>query len=455
MIESKSRSVDLILKNAKIFVNKQIIEGGLAVNKGKIVGISKDSKLPIGEMIINLRGQLIIPGVIDIHAHLRDLNYSKKEDFFTGTCAAASGGITTVIDMPNTSPPTISSQLIEQKMILAQKKIIINTGFYAGIPDRLNDINSCIDQGIFGFKLYLSQSLGQFDIDDPVLLQTFLQRLHEIHYPLLIHAERKIDIERILDQKKDSKLTQEELYLESHSEDIEKLAIEYIFRLNAEIGAVIHICHVTTASGLELIKKRKAEGGIISAEVTPHHLLLSKNDLKLFGTFAKMLPPLRTPYHSNALWNGLIDETIDIIATDHAPHMLSEKECDFSLASNGIPGFETFVPLLFTAMHNGKISLSRLIAVISENPSKFLYLSNKGKIAVGYDADLTIIDLNRQQRINASNFYSKAKFSPFDKREVKGIPTMTIVNGKIIMQDGDILVPKGSGTVLRSSLSQR
>jgi dihydroorotase len=442
-------SVDLIIKNARIFVAGQIQTGGIAINKGKIVQVSKDSNLPAGETTIDGKGHLVIPGAIDCHVHLRDLNYSNKEDFYTGTCAAAVGGVTTVIDMPNTSPPTVSAELLRQKTEIARKKIVINTGFYAGIPNSAEELDSFKKGGAFGFKLYLTNSLSQFDIEDPDQLKDLFFNLKKLGMPILIHAERKKDIEEFLDQRKQTGMSPEDLYLESHSEEVEKRAIKFVLDLNANIGTEIHICHLTTATGLELLKKAKREGQHVSAEVTPHHLFLTLKDLRTHGAFAKMLPPLRTPDDISTLWEGVNTGVVESIATDHAPHTLSEKTCEFSEAANGIPGFETMLPLLFTALHEGKISLSRLVQAIAENPATFLRLSNKGKIKPGYDADLTIVDLQREQRIEAQRFLSKAKFSPFNGRAIKGLPTMTIINGKIIMQEGQIMVPEGSGTIIK------
>jgi dihydroorotase len=452
MIEKKPPTVDLIIKNAKIFFNNEIIKGGIAVDNGKILEIGKDSKLPSGDEIIDVKEHLVIPGVIDVHAHLRDLDYFRKEDFYSGTCAAANGGITTVVDMPNTNPPTISAPLLKQKMSEAQKKIVINTGFYAGIPDTLGEITALTQLGVFGFKLYLSQALSKFDINNSESLQRLLLKIKENRGSILIHAERKRDIEEVLTQADRAMRSPQELYLESHSEEIEKKAIEFILTLSAPIGVKIHICHVSTGAGLELIQKMKEMQDNITAEVTPHHLFLNLNDLEKYGTYAKMVPPLRAPSHQYRLWRGLNEGVIDIITTDHAPHMQSEKDCDFSRAANGIPGFETLLSLMLTAMHEKKITLTRLVEVISENPAKFLNLSSKGKIAPGFDADLTIIDLNRRKLIKPDVFYSKAKFSPFAGREVKGIPTMTIVNGKIVMKEGEIMVPKGFGTILQRCL---
>ena len=443
------KSVDLIIKNAKIYVEGQIHTGGVAIANGKIVNVSKDANLPSGEIIIDGKGQLVIPGAIDCHAHLRDLNYSNKEDFFTGTCAAAVGGFTTVIDMPNTNPPTISSELLQQKTEIARKKIVTNVGFYAGIPNSLHELEPFKKRGVFGFKLYLTNSLSQFNIDDPNQLKNLFSNLKKLGMPILIHAERKKDIEELLNLKKQISLSPEDLYLESHSEEVEKRAIKFVFDLNANIGTEIHLCHVTTATGIDLLRKAKQEGQPVSAEVTPHHLFLTLKDLRTHGTFAKMLPPLRNPGDLSALWEGLNTGIIDTIATDHAPHTLSEKTCGFSEAANGIPGFETTLPLLFTALHEGKITLARLVQAIAENPATFLRLSKKGKIKPGYDADLAIIDLHREQKIEAQRFLSKAKFSPFDGWEIKGLPTMTIVKGKVIMREGQIMVPEGSGTIIK------
>lgn len=443
------RSIDLVIKNARIYFKDQITEGGIAATDGKIVKVGKSSKMPSAEHIIDAKNNLIIPGAIDIHAHLRDLNYVDKEDFYTGTCAAANGGITTVIDMPNTNPPTISSNLLQEKMETAQKKIVTNVGFYSGIPDELSDLKSLVNSGIFGFKLYLATSLGNFDITSRDSLEELLQRVCHLNVPLLIHAERKEDIEKQSEQIKSSNLSSQESYLRSHSDEVEKRAIEFFLELNRPIGTHVHVCHVSTASGVEIIRRKKSQGDKITAEVTPHHLLLSVNDLQKYGTYTKMLPPLRTPDQAQFLWKGLNDGVIDVIATDHAPHGFSEKECDFSVAANGIPGFETLIPLLFTAMHDGKIELSQLVQKVAVNPAKFLNLQTKGKIEVGFDADLTVIDAHKKFEIDVSKFYTKAKFSPFHGREVIGLPVMTIINGCIVMQEGEILIPKGTGKIIK------
>ncbi len=444
--------VDLVLKNAKVFLDKQIFHGGIAIDKGKIIAVEKESHLPSGEISRDLKGQLIIPGLIDVHAHLRDLNYSIKEDFFTGTCAAANGGITTVIDMPNTSPPTISAQLLREKINIARKKIVVNTGFYAGIPNTLNELDKFNELGIFGFKLYLSHSLGEFDITEDTLIQKLLHQLKSTEYPLLVHAERKRDIETLAHQEDVKNLPPEERYLQIHSEMVEKEAISSIIKLNTAIRTKIHICHLSTALGVEAVQRARERYGNITAEVTPHHLFLTKKALETKSSYAKMVPPLRSERDVDSLWRSLLSGCIDMIATDHAPDTLKEKEGDFSNAANGIPGFETLLPLLLTALDQGKINLSRLIKVCSENPAKFLNLSKKGKIVPGNDADLTIVDLKKETEIKPANFYSKAKFSPFEGKKVKGIPTMTIINGNIIMYDGEIIVKRGSGDIIHRPL---
>jgi len=449
MNTKRPRITDLVLKNAKIVVDHQIFRGGIAINEGKIVTISKEARLPLGDVTRDLRGQLIIPGVIDIHTHLRDLDYAEKEDFFTGTCAAANGGITTVIDMPNTSPPTISTKSLKEKMAIAQRKIVVNTGFYAGIPNTLDEIAQFRNLGIFGFKLYLSHSLGEFDITDPELLRNLLIEIKKIKCPLLIHAERREDIEALLEKIKFKQLSPKEIYLESHSETVEKNAINAIIHLNALIKAKIHLCHVSTAASVEILQKLGKERSNYTAEVTPHHLFLTTEALKKYNAYAKMLPPLRNVKDLAALWRGLNSGIINLVATDHAPHTVKEKEGDFTVAANGIPGFETLLPLLLTAMHQQKIHLLRLIEVCSEEPALFLNLTKKGKIAIGNDADLTIIDLNKETRIKAADFYSKAKFSPFDGKKVKGIATMTVVRGNIIMEDGEIVVQRGAGKIIQ------
>jgi dihydroorotase len=265
--------------------------------------------------------------------------------------------------------------------------------------------------------------------------------------PLSVHAEFP---QQPMPNKRPTNTEDEiELFKRAHDPQIEVNAVSMCLRMAKESGAHVHICHLSTESALNLVQRAKLSGTPVTTEVTPHHLILSDKELSSFGSYAKMVPPLRATRDAESLLRGLADGIIDVVASDHAPHTIEEKKQRFIDAPSGIPGLETMLPLILTEMLEGRITLRRVIQTMSENPARLFKLKRTGKIAEGYDADLVLVDLHGERRIDARVFRSKAKYTPFAGRIVRGIPVLTVLNGVQVMRNGEILSRPGDGKVVR------
>jgi dihydroorotase (multifunctional complex type) len=423
--------------NAKIFTRHALLSGGLVIEDGVITKIGKEPQLPRAETTLNLNGQLVIPGVIDAHVHLRDFQLAYKETFLTGTHAAAMGGVTTVLDMPNTKPPTINSTQLQEKKQKAENNIFINVGFFSGIPESIDEIERIAREKIVGFKLYPHMPISPVDLNDDNTLLGFFKAISSNNLPICIHPDTFKG-----DQKPKSSLINEKEqisgFLSTHDKQSEIESIKRFCRLSLEAKNKLHVCHITTKDSFETINKERKLNPDITCEVLPHHLLLSEEDIFKWKSWAKTLPPLRSKTDVNGLWEGVKNGIIDIVASDHAPHSLVEKSKPFSEAPSGIPGVETLVPLMMTEVLYDHLSLDRFVMLTSERPAQIFNLGNTGRIEVGYIGNLTIINTKIRKKINPDDFYSKAKFSPFKGYEIRAIPSMTIVNGQIVMKDEQI-----------------
>lgn len=440
--------LDLVLKEARIYVGNRVIEAGIAVNEGRIVKVAKEANLPSASEKMNLNGMLVLPGVVDVHAHLRNQELSYKEDFYSGTCAAANGGITLIVDMPNNKPVTMSLETLKERMERASGKIVVNVAFSSAFPGDIGEIKRIVHAGAKIFKIFLSHKVGGLDPNEEDKVVSAFKEVAGTNIPVAVHAE-----DGILLNKKFKEIGDRDdidAYLEVHSVEAEVRGIIRAIRFMRDSGAHVHICHVSTSEGLKTILREKSHDLPISCEVTPHHLLLSEKDLRRIGNIALVNPPFRplsdVLYLQWALENGLID----IVASDHAPHAFKEKDASSVWeVSAGIPEIETMLPLMLTMFNKGKISLQTLVKVLSENPSRIFGFKDRGRIAEGFYADLVVIDLKREWTINSSEFYSKAKFSPFDGWRVIGKPIKTFVNGMLVMDDGEIVAKPGSGKIIR------
>jgi len=421
--------LDLCITNCKLEIGAE--EVCLGINNEKIVSIKK---LPSkAHETIDLRGKLILPGLIDAHVHFRDPGLTIKEDFSTGSAAAAAGGFTTVMDMPNTIPPTNTPQDFREKMGIASRKSLVDFGLHAGVAD-LSNMGKLAKLRPASFKIFMDL------VDDDFLMDAF-SKINGVSGDHLIslHAEDPQLVNQFTHEMK-MKGSSPELYAEARPPQAEIEAIVSAISLGNKFDQKIHFCHVSTRKSLKLINEAKKAGSKITSEITPHHLFLDSGCLKTYGNRTKTNPPLRD--NENRLQVNDLNY-IDIIGTDHAPHTLDEKKKDVWNAPPGIPGLETVLPLLLTQLNQGKIALGDIKRLLCETPAKIFNIPHKGFIREGMDADLVVVDLKKESVIDPAIFQSKAKYSPFEGFHVQGVPVMTMVRGKLVMQDGEILKNQG------------
>jgi dihydroorotase len=442
--------VDLVITNAKLLINGGLVQAGLAVDEGKIVKIGKKSTLPSASKEIDVGSNLVLPGLIDAHVHLRDQDLSYKEDFFTGTAAAANGGITLVIDMPKNKPVTMNPESLRNRMDIAAKKTVVNVAFYSAFPKNPEEIEGIVMEGAKAFKLYMMEKIGGIDPEDDKAVEYAFTKAAQLRVPVGVHAEDRQLIESATARLRSEGNNNVEAHLEAHPPEAEAKALNHIFKCAKKSKVNLHVCHISTEKGVNVVASAKRSGLPVSCEVTPHHLFLSSQQLKRVGSIGLTNPPLRSENDLRSLWLNFQAGTIDILASDHAPHALEEKNqrIVWDIAP-GIVGLETLLPLMLTQVNAGCLSLSRLVEATSAKPAKIFHLEKRGELKKGNFADLTVVDLKKEWRIDASKFYSKAKFSPFDGWKVKGKPVKTFVNGHLVMDEGEIVSNQGDGSIAR------
>ena len=415
--------MDLVLKNCRLA--DEVGEHFIKVDDGKITGISK-TPLEAAESI-DIEGNYVLPGFIDPHIHFRDPGLTQKEDFKTGSMAAANGGFATVIDMPNTLPKTNTYRALEEKIKIAKSKSVVNFELQVGHSD-LDEMKKMMKLNPISVKVFMDlesdESLEKIFHDLSILKET-------TSYNGLVatHCEKKSIVESETERLKQNEENPAIDYTYARPTKSEDESVKQAIELARANDLRLHICHLSSSKSLS-IAKSASKSMPISWEFTPHHLLLDNSAYNIYGTFIKTNPPLRPEADSVRIRN--LDEK-SIIGTDHAPHTLEDKTKGTWASSPGIPNLETVVPLLLTEVNNGNLDFKLIPKIFSENAAKVYGLNNKGKIEIGYDADFTVIDLKREGKFDISEFKTKAEYSPFDGWEYKGLPIMTIVNGKVVM----------------------
>ncbi len=441
--------VDSVLTNAKAILNGQIVDCSIAIDNGKIQKIGKETQMPSTDQKINLHNLLVLPGLIDEHVHLRDEGKTYKEDFLSGTSAAAAGGFTTVLDMPNNDPVTMSVQTLRERMGIAQRRTLVNVGFYSEFPKNLKYVKEIVSEGAVGFKLFMGCQIGGLNVDhDDVLIDGF-KAAAESGVPVAVHAEDKIQLRANEEKLKLAKKTGLSAFEEAHSETVEVKAVERLLKISSKTDVQMHFCHISTAKGLDLIGEAKKSNRKVTCEVTPNHLLLSSADLQHYGQLVIMAPPLRGQDQVDALWEGINNGIVDAVGSDHAPHTANEKAASSIWDTKvGIPGLETTLPLIMTQVKKNRLSFAQVVSLLAEKPATVYGLKERGFLEKGKNADLTIVDFNAKFKIDASKFKSKAKFSPYNGWEVQGKPAKTIVNGNLVFDEGEIVAKPGSGSIV-------
>lgn len=443
--------VDSVLTNAKAYLKGQIVDCSIAIEEGKIEKIGKETQMPKADEIIDLHNLLVLPGLVDEHVHLRDEGRSYKEDFASGTAAAAAGGFTTVLDMPNNDPVTMSTETLQNRIRIASWKVLVNVGLYSEFPENPLEVKEIVGAGAIGFKLFLGSQVGGLNVDDDRALQKAFEEVAPFDLPIAVHAEDRVML--VTNEEKLRKTKKNSIYdfERAHTETVEQKAIQRILKITEQIDVRLHFCHISTEGSLNIIMQAKKLGKKVTCEVTPNHLILSNEALKKYGQMVIMAPPLRSKTHVDALWKGIEDRVLDTVGSDHAPHTQSEKKSDDVWDIKvGVPGLETTLPLMVTLIRKNKLTLVKLVELLAEKPAQIFGLTGLGSLERGKKANLTILDFNNQFRIDASKFKSKAQYSPYNGWEVYGKPMKTIVNGVLVFNEGEIIAKSGSGTIVRS-----
>lgn len=415
---------DLVLKHGRVVSETCIVEADVVISGGKISEI-----VPFFEgqtrNVLNCADKYILPGAIDVHVHFRTPGHEYKEDWDSGSRAALSGGVTTVFDMPNNSPPIINSETLDMKRRLISGKSWVNYALYIGATvdniDELTDVS-----GVCGVKIYMGSSTGDILVADKDRIEDIFK--HVSDNILCFHAETEALLKNtrgILLPEMHSKLRSIEAVLD---------AVSFVLTMALKYKRRVHICHVSTTAEVELIASKKNR--FISCEVTPHHLFFDESVYARLGNFVKVNPPLRKSSDRHALWRYLKEGVIDMIATDHAPHLISEKENPYYEAPAGMPGLDTMLPLFLNEVSVGNLTLEEIARYTSSNPARCFGLKDRGSIEVGLSADLVVVDMDERKKVENDQLQTKCRWSAFEGWGLRGWPYATIVNGKLSYLDG-------------------
>jgi dihydroorotase len=426
---------DLLIKGGRIIDPSQNMDevSDILLADGCIKKLAKEISAAQNYEIIDARGRVLCPGFIDLHCHLRQPGYENKETIASGAHAAARGGFTTICCMPNTNPPLDNKILVYYVKLIAEKEAMVRVLPIGCISrgrkgEELADMAEMAEAGVAGFS----------DDGSPLksthLMCQALEYSCSLDLPVIDHCE---DAELADGGQMNEGIIATRLGLQGIPVAAEEIAVARDVILAEKTGSHIHIAHTSTKGSVEIIRQAKKRGVKVTAEVTPHHLTMTEERVLGYDTNAKVSPPLRTQPDIDALIDGLKDHTIDIIATDHAPHTENDKLCEFALAASGISGLETALGSLMGLVHSGRLSLDLLIAKLSSTPSRMLRgrFGKLGTLDVGAMADITIFDPDLEWRVDVTKFASRGRNTPLNGEKLKGKVLMTIYGGKVVYRD--------------------
>src|SRR5580700_3767337 len=440
--------VDLVIHGGIIVSPDAEYRASIAIKDGKIHAIGAPEAMPAANETLDASGMHVLPGAIDVHVHFRDPGYPQKEDFGSGTAAAAFGGVTTVFDMPNTLPTVADAESLAAKHKIASEKAYVDYGLYAVLGEEsLEHIPSLVEGGIIGFKLYMGNTFGRIPSPTTGAMLEAFEVVAPTGKRISLHAETNSIMERRESRLRAAGRIEPIAHLAARPAVVAVEAVARAAILAEWTGARIHVLHISSAAELRPLAEAKARGVEITGETCPHYLLLSEVDYERFGGIVRVNPPVREAPNRQPLWDALMDGTIDMIATDHAPHTPEEKtRNDIWTVDCGFPGVETQMPLMLTEINRGRASIQNYVRWSAESPAKIWGLyPRKGALTVGSDADIAIVDLNREWTIDDALIQSRSKISPWHGRQATALPIHTIVRGRFVMKDR-ILQEEARGT---------
>ena len=433
--------LDLIIKNGSCFIDGNLQKLSIGISKGKIERIENNIEEE-SRNIFDGEGLIVLPGCIDTQVHFREPGSTDTEDLYSGSRAAIAGGITGVFEMPNTNPPTSTKTEFQRKLDLAKNRMYCNYAFYFGATANnaieLSDLKNL--EGCCGIKLFAGSSTGNLLVADEKDIEKVFQSSSKV---VAVHSE---DEEILNNNKKLIKNGDVHSHPIWRSDECAISSTRRIVKIAERYNKKAHILHITTKQEIDFLSQHK---GNITFEITPQHLTIFAPDCyDKIGTYAQMNPPIRDKSHYDKLWYAVKNNFNDTIGSDHAPHLKKNKEKEYPNSPSGMPGVQTLMPVMLNHVNDGKLSLNQLINLVCENPVKIFGIKKKGFINEGFDADFTIVDMNKTIEIKNENIESKCGWSPFHGFKFKGTPVATIVGGNIKMKDGEIIgEPEGKPLV--------
>lgn len=435
------KTFDLILRGGTLVTPGGEARADIGVQGERIVSIGDLSGASAGETY-DAAGLHILPGVIDSQVHFREPGLDWKEDLETGARSAALGGVVAVFEMPNTNPSTTSPDMLADKLARARGRMDIDHAFYAGATHTNVGVLAEMEAtpGCCGVKVFMGASTGDLLVQDDAGVEAVLRAIKR---RAAFHSE---DEYRLAERRELAVTGDWQSHIIVRDVEAAVSSTRRLLRIARACGKRIHVLHISTAEEMELLRDAK---DVASVEVLPNHLTLVAPDCyeRLKG-FAQQNPPVREAHHREALWRALNAGIVDVLATDHAPHTIEEKQLPYPASPSGMPGVQTLVPVMLTHVNDGKLSLQRFVELTSAGPQRVFGLADKGRIAEGYHADFTVVDLKRRETITAQWSKSKCGWTQFDGFEATGWPVATIVRGGFVMRDGEI-VARGAGKPVR------
>ncbi len=448
--------MSLLIKNGNVILGGKTVKSDVLAEDGKIKKIAKKISATADE-IIDAKGKFVLSGLVDAHAHVGDLNFSGREDFTSGTRAAAAGGVTTIIDMV-LSAPVVNADAAKEKIDRGVRLGIVDFSLHAGMMNSSNfaNIEALTQIGIYSFKAFMCTPY----FIDKVALETLMKTTAEFGAITNVHAEDEELSQQLTVTLKRANRMDPIAHNESKPNAVEEKAIKEAIGIARAAKSKLHISHMSTSEGVRLIAAAKRDNVNVTAETCPHYLSLTTADVLKLGPYLKMSPPLRREADVLALWRGLANGTVDMITSEHAPGGADEKELGWENiweAWSGVPSIETMLPVVLSEGVNKKrINIEKAAKVLSENPARrFGLYPRKGRIAVGADADFVIVDLSMEKKVKASDLHYKVGWTPYEGWILKGWPTTTIVRGQVVAKDGQILAKEGRAQFVPMTMRRR
>jgi dihydroorotase len=437
-----SNTCDLLIRGGTVVNHDGIGARDIAVSSGRIVAIGAGLSYSAGTTI-DCRGLHVLPGVIDTQVHFREPGFEHKEDLESGSRAAVLGGVTAVFEMPNTQPLTTGEAALADKIRRATGRMHCDFAFWVGgTRDNAREAGELERlPGAAGIKVFMGSSTGDLLVEDDAGVLSILRRTRR---RAAFHSEDEYRLRERAGLRVAGDPSSHPVW---RDEEAALGCTRRLLSLAREARARIHVLHVSTAAEIGLLRLHK---DLATCEATPHHLTLSDADYGRLGTLVQMNPPVRAARHRDAIWQGVENGVIDVLGSDHAPHTREEKAKPYPASPSGMPGVQTLVPVMLDHVAAGRLSLERFVDLTSHGPLRLFGIAGKGRIAAGYDADFTLVDLKRKATITDGQSGSKAGWTPYHGREVTGWPVGTIVRGRSVMRDGEIVTP-GAGEVIRFS----